>query len=119
LQPRWWGNKPHITYTIVVFVVLASLDNAAIAMVLAMVKSVEQGIETSTAAIGVLFAVQTLVLATSAVFWGYAADAGSRKRLLVAGTLLWAAAEALSATATTFAQFFVSGWAPSPRWGSL
>jgi MFS family permease len=108
LQPRWWGSKTHITYTIVVFVVLASLDNAAIAMILAMVKPVEQGIETSTAAIGVLFAAQTLVLAASAVFWGYAADAGSRKRLLVAGTLLWATAEALSTTATSFAQFF--GW---------
>ena len=107
-RPRWWGNNAHITYTIVVFVVLASLDNAAIATILAMAKPVERGLGTSTAAIGVLVAAQTLVLATSAVFWGYAADAGSRKRLLVAGTLVWAGAEALSTTASTFGQFF--GW---------
>jgi len=105
-RPTWWGNKAHITYTIVTFVILASLDNAAIAIILAMAKPVEQGLSTSTAAIGVLVAIQTLVLAASAIFWGYAADATSRKRLLILGTLLWAGAEALSTTSTSFWQFF-------------
>jgi MFS family permease len=85
-----------------VFVVLASLDNAALAMLPSMVKPVGSGIGASETAIGVIAGAQVLVTAFAAVAWGYAGDAHRRKPLLLWGTLIWAGAEALSATASSF-----------------
>ncbi len=101
-----WGSPIHVMYTIAVFIVLASLDNAAIWLVPSMTKPVVAGTDSSEMAVGILVATQTLVLATTAVFWGYAADRTSRKLLLIAGTLLWAVSQALATTATTYWQFF-------------
>ena len=106
VRSSWWGHRFHIGYTIVVFVILASLDNAAIWLIPSMTKPVVSGINSSTLAVGVLISVQTFVLATTAVFWGYAADRSSRKVLLIAGTLLWAGSQALATTASAFWQFF-------------
>ncbi|MGB5656013.1 MAG: MFS transporter, partial [Acidimicrobiia bacterium] len=108
VRSTWWGNPFHVAYTIVVFVVLASLDNAAIWLIPSMTKPVIAGTSSSTLAVGVLISVQTLVLATTAVFWGYAADRSSRKALLITGTLVWVVSEALATTASSFWQFF--GW---------
>lgn len=108
VRSSWWGNPFHVAYTIVVFVVLASLDNAAIWLIPSMTKPVIAGTSSSTLAVGVVVSVQTLVLATTAVFWGYAADRSSRKVLLISGTLVWAVSEALATTASSFWQFF--GW---------
>ncbi|VAW07022.1 hypothetical protein MNBD_ACTINO01-1614, partial [hydrothermal vent metagenome] len=36
-RTTWWGCRAHVVYTIVVFVVLASLDNAAIALIPSMI----------------------------------------------------------------------------------
>ena len=105
-RPSWWGNPFHVAYTIIVFVVLASLDNAAIWLIPSMTKPIIAGIESSSLAVGVLVSAQTLVLATTAVFWGYAADRTSRKALLIGGTLTWAVSQALATTATSYWQFF-------------
>jgi MFS family permease len=107
-RPSWWGGSAHIGYTIVVFIILASLDNAAITLIPGMFKPLERGLGTSEAALGVIVGTQILVAAVAAVFWGYAGDAGSRKPLLFWGTVIWAAGALLSVTATTYWQFF--GW---------
>jgi MFS family permease len=106
-HPSWWGGPAHVGYTIVVFIVLASLDNAAIFLIPGMFKPLESGLGTSEAALGVVTGMQILVAAVTAVFWGYAGDAGSRKPLLFWGTLIWAGGELLSATTTGYWQFFV------------
>ena len=106
-RPSWWGGPAHIGYTIVVFIVLASLDNAAIFLIPGMFKPLESGLGTSEAALGVVTGTQILVAAVTAVFWGYAGDAGSRKPLLFWGTLLWAGGELLAASANAFWQFFL------------
>lgn len=92
--------------TIVVFVVLASLDNAAAALIPAMVLPITEALDTSEVAIGVLTGMVILVAALTATVWGYASDRSSRKRLLFAGTLVWAVGAALSATAATYWQLF-------------
>lgn len=101
-KPAWWGGGGHISYTIVVFIVLASLDNAALAMLPSMVKSFNAGVGTSDAGIGVIVGLQVFVTALTALGWGYAGDARSRKPLLLWGTVIWSIAELLSATATSF-----------------
>ncbi len=89
-------------YTIVVFVILASLDNAAIALIPSMVPQLRETFGVSTVAIGVLTGAQVLVTAVTAVFWGYLADSRDRKRLLLAGTVIWAAAVGLSGVTTSY-----------------
>lgn len=99
-------SRIHITYTIVVFVVLASLDNAAIALIPSMVPQLTTTFAVGKTAIGVLTAAQIVVTAITAVGWGYLADARSRKRLLLWGTLIWSVAMAGSGFTTSFSLLF-------------
>ncbi|MCH7846008.1 MAG: MFS transporter, partial [Acidobacteria bacterium] len=96
-HPSWWGGPAHVAYTVVVFVILASLDNAALVMLPSMVLPVSDSLGTSAVAIGVLSGVTILVTALTAVVWGYAGDARSRKPLLFWGTIIWSGATLLSA----------------------
>ena len=92
----------YLIYTIVVFVILASLDNAAIAIIPSMVPQLRETFGVSTAAIGLLTGVQVLVTAITAVAWGYLADSRDRKKLLMWGTIIWSVAIALSGATTSF-----------------
>ena len=104
-RPGWWGSRGHVMFTLVVFVVLASLDNAALALLPSMVKPLEGGLGTSERAIAFITGAQVLVAAVTAVGWGYAGDRWPRKRLLLVGTVVWATAELAAATATTVGPF--------------
>lgn len=106
-RPRWWGGSAHIAYTLTVFIVLASLDNAALAMLPSMVKPVGTGAGVSETGIGIITGAQVLVTALAAVAWGYAGDARQRKPLLLSGTVIWATAEGLSATAGSFSMLLL------------
>ena len=101
-RSTWWGNPVHVAYTMVVFVVLASLDNAALAMIPSMVLPISDAFNTSSGAIGVLTGITILVTALTAAVWGYAGDSRTRKPLLFWGTIIWASGSLLSATASTF-----------------
>lgn len=105
-RTRLSGSRFHVVYTIVVFVVLASLDNAAIALIPSMVPEIEATFGVGTAAVGALTAIQIVVTALTAVGWGYLADSGSRKQLLLFGTLIWSAAMGMSGLTTSFWALF-------------
>ncbi len=66
----WWGGRAHVVYTIIVFVILASLDNAAIAIIPSMVPQLRETFGVGTAAIGILTGAQIFVTAVTAVGWG-------------------------------------------------
>jgi MFS transporter, Spinster family, sphingosine-1-phosphate transporter len=100
--PSWWGGRTHVIITIVVFVVLASLDNAAIGAIPAMVNPLTEAFGVGDAAITLLTGAQILVTAVVGVAWGYAGDSRSRKRLLLWGTVIWAGATIAATTSTTF-----------------
>ena len=103
---RWWGGHRHVSFTIVVFVALASLDNAAIAVIPGMINPLEEALSTSDLALGILTGWTILITALSSVPWGYLGDRGSRKGLLFWGTLIWVAGSLLSATATSYGTLF-------------
>lgn len=107
IKPAWWGGRGHVLFTIIVFVTLASLDNAALATIPSMVIPVTEALSTSKAAIGFLTATVILITALSAVGWGYWGDRSDRKRLLFWGTLVWAAGAGLSSTVTVYWQLFL------------
>ena len=104
----WWGSPVHVVYTIVVFVVLASLDNAALAMIPSMVLPLSDAFGITAGAIGALTGATILVAAITAVGWGYAGDSRARKPLLFWGTVIWAGGSLLSATAPNF--WWLAAW---------
>ena len=53
-HPAWWGGRTHVLFTVIVFVVLASLDNAAIGAIPAMVKPLTSAFDVSESAITIL-----------------------------------------------------------------
>ncbi len=89
-QPQQKSQSAHVWYTVAVFVVLASLDNAALAVLPSMLIPVSDafGVEPST--LGWITAAVIFITAVTAVGWGFWGDRGNRKHLLVAGTVIWA-----------------------------
>lgn len=102
----WRGGRAHVIYTIVVFVVLASLDNAAVALIPSMVPRLRETFGVSTGAIGLLTGAQILVTAVTAIFWGYLADSRDRRMLLFTGTIIWAGTIGLSGAVATYSALF-------------
>jgi len=102
VRRAWWGGNAHVIYTIVVFVILASLDNAAIALIPSMVPQLRETFEVGTTAIGILTGAQVLTTAVTAVVWGYLADSRDRKKLLLWGTIIWAVAVGSSGITTSY-----------------
>ena len=86
---KWWGKRGHIIYTITVFVLLASLDNAAIALYPALTKVMAADLDSSERSVGLITALVILVAALTAVGWGYYGDRSHRKPLLFGATLIW------------------------------
>ncbi|WP_204005090.1 MFS transporter [Virgisporangium aurantiacum] len=95
-------------YTIVVFVVLASLDNVAIGLVPPLYDPIGEALAVPEGAIAVVTGVTYLVTAVAAVAWAYAGDRFRRRPLLVVGTLVWAAGTFGSGYSTTFGMFLVA-----------
>ena len=89
-----------------VFIVLASLDNAAIGILPPLYGVIAEDLSTSEFAIGVVTAVSILVAAVAAVGWGYLGDRSGRKRLLFYGTVVWSLGLLLSTTANGYFLFF-------------
>lgn len=90
-------------YTLVVFVVLASLDNAALAILPSMLIPVSEDFGVEPSSLGWITATVILVTAVTAVGWGFWGDRGNRKHLLIAGTVIWGAAAWATAGSRTVA----------------
>jgi MFS family permease len=91
----------------VVFILLASLDNAAGALIPTLIRVMSQDLGTSEGTLGIVTAALILVTAITAVAWGYWGDRSSRKRLLLWGTLIWAVGLAASGASRSVSQLFV------------
>ncbi|KWV33816.1 MFS transporter [Micromonospora rifamycinica] len=102
------GNAAHRIYSVVVFVVLASLDNVAIGLVPPLYGPISGALGVPQRMLGLVTAVSFLVSAVAAVGWAYVGDRGNRKPLLMVGTLVWAAGTGGSAFATGFPTFLAA-----------
>jgi MFS family permease len=90
-----------------VFIILASLDNAAAGVLPPLYAIISRDLQASDAALGSVTAVYILIVAVAAVLWGYRGDQKSRKPLLFWGTLVWVTAMVLTTTAQTFTHFLL------------
>lgn len=102
--------KPREIYTVIVFIIIASLDNAALALIPAILPSVATGVNITPEMAGIIsfaVAVVTFVTALTSFFWGYYGDKYSRKKLLLYGTIIWATFIFLTTFSQNFAQLFI------------
>jgi MFS family permease len=90
---------------VVVFIVLASLDNVAIGLVPPLYRPIGDDLGVSTARVGLAIGATYLVSAVAAVAWAYTGDRTHRKPLLMTGTLIWAAGTAATAASESFLAF--------------
>jgi MFS family permease len=97
-------------YTIIVFIIIASLDNAALALIPAIIPSIAKGVGVSEEMAGIIsfaVAIVTFITAITSFFWGYWGDKYSRKKLLIYGTIIWVIFIFLTAFARNFTQLFI------------
>ena len=97
--------RVHRVYTVVVFVILASLDNVAIGLVPPLYTPISRSFGVPEGAVALATALSYLITAIVAVGWAYAGDRANRKVLLMAGTLLWAVGTGGSALVHGYAAF--------------
>ncbi|HLL65233.1 MAG TPA: MFS transporter [Micromonosporaceae bacterium] len=95
-------------YSVVVFIVLASLDNVAIGLIPPLYQPIAQDLGVAESAVGIATAVTYFISAVAAVGWAYIGDRTNRKPVLMAGTLLWAAGTAGIALAGSFPMFLAA-----------
>ena len=101
-------TQAHRLYTVVVFIVLASLDNVAIGLVPPLYTPISQQFGVGEGAIAAATAATYLVSAFASVAWAYAGDRANRKPLLMAGTLIWAAGTLATALAPNYILFLTA-----------
>ena len=102
------GGSAHRVYSVIVFVILASLDNVAIGLVPPLYLSIGAQFDVSGRMVALVTSVTFLVSAAAAVAWAYFGDRTNRKPLLMMGTLLWAAGTAGSGFANGYPVFFAA-----------
>jgi MFS family permease len=102
------GGRLQRTYTVVVFIVLASLDNAAIGLAPPLFTPISESFGVSEGLVGLVTAASFLMTAVAAVGWAYTGDRTNRKPLLMIGTLIWAAGTGGTAVVGTFAGYLAA-----------
>ena len=83
------GGKAHRVYSVVVFVVLAALDNVAINLVPPLYGNIAADLGVGEGRIALATTVLYLISAVAAVGLAYAGDRTNRKPVLILGTVLW------------------------------
>ena len=89
----------------IVFVILASLDNVAINLVPPLYGSIADDYAVGEGRIALATTVMFLLSAVAAIAWAYAGDRLDRKPVLIAGTLIWVAGTAWSGLAGSYPSF--------------
>lgn len=100
-------NKFNTIYTIFVFVALASLDNAVIGLFPPLFSSIAKDFKIHISSFGVISAINMLVTSISSIFWGYAADKGERKKLIIVGTIIWSISVFMTSRSQSYLQLMI------------
>ena len=102
------GGTGHRVYSVVVFVILASLDNVAIGLVPPLYGSIGDGFGVGEGHIALATTIMFLLSAVAAIGFAYAGDRTDRKPVLIIGTLIWVAGTAWSGLAGGYAVFLTA-----------
>jgi MFS family permease len=93
-------------YTVCLFIVMASIDNTVLGLLPALTPRLRAEFNISDAWLGAAIGVNLVVVAITALLWGYRGDQGDRRWLLICGTLAWALPVALVPLSARFSVLF-------------
>jgi MFS transporter, Spinster family, sphingosine-1-phosphate transporter len=99
--------KFNAIFTVAVFTALAALDNAVIGLFPPLLLSISKDLKIHISQLGNVLAANILVTSIASIFWGYAADKGKRKKLIMTGTVIWSVSVFLTAFSQNFIQLMV------------
>ena len=102
------GGAAHRAYSVIVFVVLASLDNVAIGLVPPLYGSIGDDLGVGEGHIALATTVMFLISAVAAIGFAYAGDRTDRKPVLVLGTAIWVAGTVWSGLAGGYPSFLLA-----------
>jgi MFS family permease len=94
-------------YTVLLFVVMASIDNTVLVLLPSMSLRIGSEFGVSSQELGWAIGLNRVLLAITAVFWGYRGDQSDRRRLMIVGTLTWVVPIALVLLSSSFSQLFL------------
>ena len=114
-------RRLRVGYTVVVFVVLTSLDNAAAGLVPPLYSPISAYLQVGEGKVSLVTAVSFFVTAVAAVVWAYVGDRTDRRLVLVVGTMLWSLGIGLCATRWVggYAEFFTAQLAAAVGLGAV
>jgi MFS family permease len=95
-------------YSVVVFVILASLDNVAIGLVPPLYGSIGATFGVGQGHIALATTIMFLISAVAAIGFAYAGDRTDRKPVLVAGTAIWIAGTTWSGLSGSYGSFLLA-----------
>lgn len=102
------GGTAHRVYSVVVFVILASLDNVAIGLVPPLYGSIAGDFRVGEGHIALATTFMFLISAVAAILFAYAGDRTDRKPVLILGTVIWIAGTAWSGLAGGYPSFLLA-----------
>jgi MFS family permease len=102
------GGTAHRVYSVVVFVILASLDNVAIGLVPPLYGSIGDTFGVGEGHIALATTIMFLISAVAAIGFAYAGDRTDRKPVLILGTAIWVAGTAWSGLSTGYGGFLLA-----------
>lgn len=98
-----WPNS----LSIALFVLLASIDNTILTMLPSALPLIGGDLGVSEAALGLAIGAKLLVMALTAVGWGYLSDRIDRRTVLMIGTLAWTLPIGFVTRVTSYPQFAI------------
>src|SRR3954469_6522631 len=102
------GSAAHRVYSVIVFVVLASLDNVAIGLVPPLYSSIGDAFGVGEGHIALATTIMFLISAIAAIGFAYAGDRTDRKPVLIIGTTIWVAGTAWSGLSGGYGSFLLA-----------
>jgi MFS family permease len=100
-----WSGRWRLGYSIVIFIVLSTLDNVALGVPVPLYPFIARGLDASEGAVGAVTALMILVTGAGALALGFAGDRVERKPLILFSTLIWVTGMITSASAGGIAQY--------------
>jgi len=93
--------------TLTILILSASLDNAVLGLFPPLFSSISEDLNINVSAMGVVSAVTIFFSAVSSILWGYMADKGKRKPLIIIGTFIFTISTFLTAFSKNFFQLIL------------
>ncbi|MDQ1003445.1 MFS family permease [Neobacillus niacini] len=96
-----------IRYTIFVIIILAAFEHIVIGLFPPLIQYMAKDLKVDIASLGFVSAANILVASISSLYWGYLSRKYQRKKMLIAGTLIWTVSIFLTSFSNSYFQLLI------------